>query len=405
MMKNLKYITIVLIAFCLCLPKVNAAANTLGELKQELNNLKAQKAQNNNAKNKTQAEINAENQKIAQANAAIEQAEADIELAKIAIDESNKEIEKAKADSAELLVFYQIMQGEDDFIQYVTGASSMTDLVMRGEAVSQIVDYNQLSLTKLEKDIEYNNQLQIDLKNKEDDLKVKIANYEKSLSGLKNDMSSLVEVSLDIDAQIKAQQELINYYQNLGCKDNQLLSDCVADVANNSRWLKPLERGYISSGFGYRSFTLNGKPYSDFHNGYDIAGNSGGTRIYAVASGTVAAVIKQASCGGNQVYLHVRVGGKPYTITYAHMMDVYVKVGQTVTATDVIGTVGGGGKTLKSNGGWDTCSTGYHLHFSVSNGFYLGGGPDGYSSYSKYISQSIVPPMLPGYGTWFYSRY
>ena len=235
-------------------------------------------------------------------------------------------------------------------------------------------------------------------------LKIKIKEYEKSLSGLKNDLSSLVEVSLDINAQIKAQQELINYYQNIGCKDNQLLSECV-NVDGSAMWMKPLNQGYISSGFGYRSFYLNGAPYSDFHNAVDIAGNAGGTNIYSAANGTVAAVIRKASCGGNQVYIHVRVQGVAYTLTYAHMMDVYVNVGDKVTANTVIGTVGGGGKTLKSNGGWDTCSTGYHLHFGVAKGFYLGGGAEGYSSYNKYVSQSIAPPGMPGYGGWFYSRY
>ena len=86
-------------------------------------------------------------------------------------------------------------------------------------------------------------------------------------------------------------------------------------------------------------------------------------------------------------------------------MDVYVKVGDVVTQQTVIGTVGGGGKTLKVNGGWDTCSTGYHLHYAVTKGFYLGGGSEGYTSYSKYISNSIQPPNLPAYGKWYYSRY
>ena len=69
-----------------------------------------------------------------------------------------------------------------------------------------------------------------------------------------------------------------------------------------------------------------------------------------------------------------------------------------------VGTVGGGGITLKKNGGWDTCSTGYHLHYTVARGFYLGGGKDGYSNYSTFISKLILPPNMPTYGKWFYSR-
>ena len=182
-----------------------------------------------------------------------------------------------------------------------------------------------------------------------------------------------------------------------------MLATCIT-VGDNARWYKPTTKGYISSGFGYRSFYLNGRPYSDYHNAVDVAGISGGTPLYAAAGGTVAAVIRKASCGGNQVYIHVRVQGVAYTLTYAHMQDVYVKVGDKVTSQTVIGTVGGGGSTLKKNGGWDTCSTGWHLHFGVAKGFYLGGGTEGYSSYSTYVAKSIVPPMMPGYGVWYYSR-
>ena len=82
-------------------------------------------------------------------------------------------------------------------------------------------------------------------------------------------------------------------------------------------------------------------------------------------------------------------------------VEMNVKVGQKVTVQDVVGTVGGGGKTLKKNGGWDTCSTGYHLHYNVATGFYLGSG---YSSFSKFVSNSFSPPGLPAYGTWYYSR-
>ena len=400
MKKIIKNILIVVVLSLFLLPNI-VEAKTLGDLKNELAALKKQKSDNESSKNKTQSEINAQNNKIADAHSQVEKAENDIELAKQKIAESNNKIDKTKDESSKLLVFYEIMNGENSLLEYVSGATTMTDLIMRADAISQILDYNQTKLAELEQLIEDNKQLQIDLKKKEEDLNQKIKEYENSVVSLKNDLSSLVEISLDIDTQIKAQQDFIKYYESIGCKDNQELAACES-VANNTRWLRPLNRGLISSGFGYRSFTLNGRPYSDFHNGLDVAGNAGGTNIYASASGTVAAIIKKASCGGNQVYIHVYVNGEPFTICYAHMMDVYVNVGDKVTTQTVVGTVGGGGKTLRSNGGWDTCSTGYHLHYAISKGHYLGSG---YSSYSKFVSNCIVPPNMPSSGNWFYSRY
>jgi len=405
MMKKVVRIFLILLVSCFIgYNHVYAAANTLGELKQELANLKKQKADADASKNKTQAEINAENAKISDAHAAIEQAESDIVLSKKKIEESNKIIDEMTEDTKAILISYEIMLGENSFMQYISGATSMTDLMMRADAVAQILKYNQTRLTELEELITTNEQLQIDLAKKQEDLEQKIVVYEDSLENLRNDLSSLVEVTLDISSQIAAQQKLIDYYEDIGCKDHELLSACV-DVASSATWMKPTTKGYISSGFGYRSFYLNGKPYSDFHNAVDISGISGGSPLYAAANGTVAAVIRKASCGGNQVYIHVRVQGVAYTLTYAHMMDVYVNVGDTVNQQTVIGTMGGGGSTLKKNGGWDTCSTGWHLHFGVAKGFYLGGGAEGYSSYSKYVANSIVPPSMQKYGQWYYSRY
>lgn len=402
MKKVVKIIFILITFFSINNYEVNAA-ETLKDLKNELAQLKREKAEADASKNKTQAEINAENNKISEAHAAVEQAESDIALAKAKVEETNKKIIELKDEVSKLLVFYEVMQGENEFLQYINGSASMTDMMMRIEAISQVLSYNQDKLNEMEHLITSNEQLQMDLAKKQVDLEDKIVTYEKSLSNLKNDLSSLVEVTLDISSQIKAQEELIKYYEDAGCKDNESLATCIK-INDNARWYRPTTKGYISSGFGYRSFYLNGKPYSDFHNAVDVSGISGGSPLYAAAGGTVAAVIKKASCGGNQVYIHVRVQGVAYTLTYAHMMDVYVKVGDTVTSQTVIGTMGGGGATLKKNGGWDTCSTGYHLHFGVAKGFYLGGGKEGYSSYSKYVSNSIVPPMMPSYGKWYYSR-
>lgn len=384
--------------------KVNAAANTLGDLKKELQQLINEKNANDAAKNKTQNEINAENSRISNAHSQVEQAENDIEQAKIQIETSTKEIEETKKKSEELLAFYQVISSDNTFLDYVGGASTATDVIMRADAISQIISYNQNELRKMQSLIEENEELQVTLVKKQNDLQGKIKEYENSLASLKNDLSSLVEVTLDISQQISAQQKLIKYYEDIGCKDNELLSKCT-DVANSSKFLRPTVKGYVSSGFGWRSFYLNGKPYSDFHPANDIAGNPGGTPVYATAAGTVAAVISKAKCGGNQVYIHVRVQGIAYTLTYAHLMDVYVKVGDVVTQQTVIGTVGGGGKTLAKNGGWDTCSTGYHLHYAVTKGFYLGGGAEGFSSYNTYVRNSFQPPALPAYGVWFYSRY
>ena len=87
---------------------------------------------------------------------------------------------------------------------------------MRADAISQIISYTQNELKKMESLIEENEGLQVSLVKKQNDLNEKIKIYENSLASLKNDLSSLVEVTLDISQQISAQQKLIKYYEDLG---------------------------------------------------------------------------------------------------------------------------------------------------------------------------------------------
>ena len=402
-MKKIRVINILIIINILLLIPIHVnAGETLRDKKNYLATLQKQKADNEYAKSKTQAEINSQNNKIANAHSDVEKAEADIEIAKKKITESNEKIEATKDETSKLLVFYEIMQGDNNMLEYISGASTMTDLIMRIESVSQILNYNQEKIKGLEDLILENEELQVSLKRKEEELSQKIVEYETNVKDLKGNLSELVEVVLDIDSQIEAQKRIIKYYEDIGCEDNQLISECEAQIVNNARWLRPTDKGYISSDFGYRSFYLNGAPYHDYHNAVDIAGSGAGANIYPAAGGVVVATVYRSSCGGNQVYINVTVQGHRYTIFYAHMLDVYVKVGDVVTNQDVIGTVGGGGITLRSNGGWDTCSTGWHLHFGVANGYYLGGD---YDDYNVLVAKSIRPPMVPAYGNWFYSRY
>lgn len=400
MKKNFKIFLIILLIVPYFLKPVNVfakEAETLAELREQLKKLQNEKYATDKSKQQTQAEIQANRNSVYKANQEIEQAEVDIKEAEEEIVASNKEIEVTTAETEELLKYTQIMQGNSAYIEYISGASSMTDMIMRMSAVEQIADYNQEKLEELEALIQYNEQLKIDLKAKEEDLKAKIVNYEQSIETLGVDLTKLTEFADDIDDQIKNQKNLIQSYVDMGCKENQLLTECVA-ISNNSGWRKPLNKGIITSNWGYRISPLNG--VRKFHHGVDIGGNGEGTSVYAAASGTVAAITKKSSCGGNIVYIHSYVNGKPYTHYYAHLLSYNVKVGDKVTTATVIGKVGGG----RGTSSWDRCSTGAHLHFGISNGFYLGGGAGSYYSYNSFVSKSVKPPGMPNKGSWFYNR-
>ena len=217
------------------------------------------------------------------------------------------------------------------------------------------------------------------------------------IKSLNNRLDDYLDIQMDIDDEIDSTKELIDYYEDIGCKEDEDLDECVS-VRGDTRFRKPLTKGVVTSYFGYRTHPVTGKKNS-FHTGVDIGGNKEGTSIYSLANGTVAKIIRKSSCGGNSVYIHHTINGKKYTSAYLHLLTINVKVGDKVSNTTVIGTVGGGKGTKK----WDKCSTGAHLHLGLGTGWY----GNTYTSYSKWVANLINPKEalnLPNKKVYWYSR-
>lgn len=110
----------------------------------------------------------------------------------------------------------------------------------------------------------------------------------------------------------------------------------------------PVEKGWISSGYGYRKDPFNGK--KSFHDGVDIA-SSYGAPVVAVASGVVMEAIKKSGYG-----YYVEINHADGLVSkYAHNSKVFVGPGDLVEKGDVIALVGSSGR-----------STGPHVHFEIT---------------------------------------
>ncbi|MDZ4307460.1 M23 family metallopeptidase [Allopontixanthobacter sp.] len=103
----------------------------------------------------------------------------------------------------------------------------------------------------------------------------------------------------------------------------------------------------ITSGFGFRRDPFTGR--GAMHAGLDFRGQTGAP-IHAAANGRVSFVGQKSGYGK---VVEVRHGNGLLT-RYAHMSRYAAKVGQQVSAGDVIGAIGSTGR-----------STGPHLHFEV----------------------------------------
>ena len=119
-------------------------------------------------------------------------------------------------------------------------------------------------------------------------------------------------------------------------------------------WVMPISYTALTSPFGYRIHPISGK--WKMHNGVDLAAPTG-TKIVATRSGYVSVASYEE--GGAGWYVQIN-HGDGYKSIYMHMTHYIVKVGQYVSAGEVIGYCG-------TSGG----STGPHLHFGISyNGVY-----------------------------------
>ena len=395
-----KKILIILVSLLVFIPSVNASsAKTLAELRKELTALKNKKASQESQKKKTNQDIANAKNNIYNSQTAITEGREKIETAKNEIEVLTGDIESTKESIKRLMNSYQLLQGDNIYLEYIFEAESYADLVYRYEVVNQILDYNNSQINEWEEKVEYNEELQITLAKEEEELNKKIVSLEKEIDSLGNDLLSITDIVMDIQEQINGVAELIKYYEGLGCKENQDLDECVS-IKGDTMFRKPLTKGTITSYFGYRIHPIYG--YNKFHSGVDLGGNKEGTNVYSTANGKVGMIVNNTSkkiCGGKQVYIYHTINGKKYTSGYMHLLSINVKVGDSVNSNTVIGTVGGGSKTQS----WESCSTGPHLHFMIASGWY----GSTYTSYSTFVSNLSDPQKilkLPNKYTYWYSR-
>jgi murein DD-endopeptidase MepM/ murein hydrolase activator NlpD len=113
---------------------------------------------------------------------------------------------------------------------------------------------------------------------------------------------------------------------------------------------RPVESGWISSGYGRRSDPITGK--RTLHEGVDFAGKSG-SDILAVASGVVVFAGEKSGYGRLVEIDH----GNGLSTRYGHNSKLLVQEGEVVKQGQTIALLGSTGR-----------STGPHVHFEVLRG-------------------------------------
>lgn len=365
-MINRKY-KILVVIFGLFLFIDFVSAKTLKQVKNELARDEANKNSLIRRQRNVQKNIKNAHGDIGDLEKEIENYENEIDDTLNRIDELNEDIEEKEKEIEGLVGFIQKSSADNMYLDYVFKAKTWTDFIYRNAVAEKLTKHNDELIDGLYNSIEENKELKETLQNKIksseksiDDLETKLTKYDVSLKDLEN-------AHADINDTIADRKKTLKYYEKVykanGCKETMELDDCLK-VKVSDGFIRPLKKGTISSEWGYRNCPIHGK---ELHSGIDIA-IALDSPVYAAADGTVVGISEKQSCGGNIVTIRHNVKGTIYRTKYMHLATIKVKMGQEVTVDTQIGTSGGGGYTLKKNGGWDKCSTGAHLHFSILKG-------------------------------------
>lgn len=282
----------------------------------------------------------------------------------------------------------QYKQGKVSYLDVLLNSKSLTDFISKYYIIEKIAEYDNKLLTQIEErktEIE-NSKKELEkkqsaLSEKESRLKIeqislsnKKANKNKYVAQLNDEQKELQkQIEAYTEEKRQVENEIRRLAQEAAAKNN--IGGGYVYTGGSLTWPCP-SYTRISSRFGYRGSAATGGVGSSNHKGIDMAASKG-VDIVAAESGVVMKVSNtcthnyaktyatRCSCGGGfGNYIMVSHGGGLVTL-YAHCTDINVKVGDTVTAGQKIGTVGTTGY-----------STGPHLHFSVLlNGTYVDPAP------------------------------
>ena len=391
-MKIYKYILVVIFVLCL---SMKVEAKTLKDLKNELAAYQKEMSEAKNKQKLTQGEISTVNKRVRNITDTIQKDQEKIKKKEVEILELEKNAKNKEEQIKDIIVFLQLANSENAYLEYIFGANTIEDLILRSAVSEEIVAYNDDLIN------DYNATIK-EYKVKNQELKEQIVNLNSEQDNLKTELVKLgdhlddtMEEVASVQSQIDAQKKLIEYYEKkLGCRDDQDINTC-GNIPFSGKMVRPVTSGSVTSEFGYRLHPT--KKVYKLHSGIDMAGGS--TDVYAVAPGSVAGISWKNSCGGTMLFVHHNINGTYYTSTYMHLYQVKVKVGDYVDQNTKI-AVTGGSKSLTP---WDTCTTGRHLHLSISRGLYL----KDYTSWSTWTSKLVNPRTMvnfPKKGVWFSNR-
>ena len=132
-----KIFIIMIIGMISLVPLRNIKAQTLQDMYNELNNLKASYNAAKNKANMTQAELNKLRSEISSTENQIKNTQSEIVQAEKDIVDSENSIADKKNQTNQMLLYLQLSNNEDSYIEYIFEAEDYTDFIYRYERNNQ----------------------------------------------------------------------------------------------------------------------------------------------------------------------------------------------------------------------------------------------------------------------------
>lgn len=352
MMKKLfsKFLLLLIIISIILPSTVNAADLTYGQVLDDLTNAKKELNKNNQLISDKNNQIIQNNSTIKNLKSEVEKMGAEAVELQQQIADANTEIDQKKEQTKNLIVYLQMSQGSNVYLDYVLGGDSITDLVYRLSVVEQITEYNDNMVKELEDLISNNEKRKVELANKQKEYENKMTTLNNEVNKLTNSIAKLGDLSPSLEQQVKEKEKLVNYYKSQGCKNRSdvIGRDC-AVTSSNATFSRPIKTGYVTSFIGYR--------WGSFHRGTDIGSSLGrNTPLYSIGNGTITS-IWQDSSGAKCINIQYRtLDGKYYTAIYGHLSRYASNIyeGMQVNSNTILGYMGDSGYAF-----------GVHLHLEV----------------------------------------
>ena len=391
-MKKLSSVILIALLAVFLIP-INTEAKTLSDLRKEVEEANADLENKNNQIAANDAEVAEIKKKIADIESQISEIESETGVLEQEIEESNNEIAEKSEQSKSLFQYLQVSEGENAYLEYIFGATDVTDMVYRMAIVEQLTEYNDKIMNELSQLVEENEQRKEELATKNKELEKLTDDLEAEQAKINAETAQIKDAMPSVEQQKKEDQKQIEYYESIGCGENENLNSCqirhdrvVASSGGGSSsgggagnvmppsasgFYRPMVSGYVTQNW------MNAG-----HLGIDLSNTNKTIEIYPIATGVVFAKYYD-DYGALVLKIRHYVNGSYIYSTYAHLSAWYVNVGDIVTPDTVIGRMGNTGYSF-----------GAHLHLELTTcDWHAGGG----CTWSTYQRSTINPRQYIGF--------